>query len=227
MNRVIYNLRSDNGQEHTFEIDLDRTSHAEPQKSEVLRDWTRLEFQRCSNCPLDPAQYRCCPTALDIIPLAEPFTAALSIDRVDVWVHTAERSYFKNCDLQTALKSLFGLVMASSGCPHMARLKPLAYFHLPFATLEETVHRIVGAYLVNQYIVQREGGTPDWSLNGLEAIFQELRTVNVHFMKRLRSASSEDANINALQTFVSISSVVGMGLDDVLTKLLPLLKKGL
>lgn len=39
-------------------------------------------------------------------------------------------------------------------------------------------------------------------------MFTELRTVNVHFMKRLRKASSEDADINALQIFVSTASIV-------------------
>lgn len=39
-------------------------------------------------------------------------------------------------------------------------------------------------------------------------MFTELRTVNVHFMKRLRKSSSEDANINALQIFVSTASIV-------------------
>jgi len=227
MNRVIYNLRAANGTEHTFEIDLERSQHGMLPPAGTPPEWTLLEFQRCPNCPHESSKNLWCPTALDIVPLAEPFTDSLSIDRVDVWVHTAERSYFKNCDLQTALKSLFGLVMASSACPHMARLKPLAYFHLPFATLEETVHRTVGAYLVNQYITHSEGNKPDWELKNLEGLYSELRTVNIHFMKRLRKASTEDANINALQSFVSISSVVEMGIDDMLGKMVPLLKKGL
>jgi len=227
MNRVIYNLRSSSGMEHTFEIDLERSQHGVTPTPGTPPEWTLLEFQRCINCPFEATSNLWCPTALDIVPLAEPFSDSLSIDRVDVWVHTAERSYFKNCDLQTALKSMFGLVMASSACPHMARLKPLAYFHLPFATLEETVHRTVGAYLVNQYLNHSEGKKADWELKKLEGLFSELRTVNIHFMKRLRKASTEDANINALQSFVSISSVVEMGIDEMLGKMVPLLKKGL
>ena len=227
MNRVIYNLRAANGTEHTFEIDLERNQHGTPAPASTPPEWTLLEFQRCSNCPIESTTNLWCPTALDIVPLAEPFTGSLSIDRADVWVHTAERSYFKNCDMQTALKSMFGLVMASSACPYMARLKPLAYFHLPFATLEETVHRIVGAYLVNQYISQNEGKKADWNLQDLEHLFSDLRTVNINFMNRLRKASTEDANINAVQTFVSVSSVVEMGIDNILGKMVPLLKKGL
>ena len=227
MNRIIYNLRSTSGEEHTFEIDLERQQHEQLSKSGIPPEWTLLEFQRCPNCLFDSSNNPWCPTALDIVPIAEPFIGSLSIDRVDVWVHTAERSYFKNTDLQTALKSLFGLVMASSACPHMARHKPLAYFHLPFATLEETIHRTVGAYLVNQYLNHSEGQKPDWDLTNLEALFSELHTVNIHFMKRMRKASTEDANINALQSFVSISSVVEIGIDDILGKMVPLLKKGL
>lgn len=227
MNIVTYHLKLEDGRSYTFEIDIDRPAESTPDTAGPHAWWTALDNNRCNNCPLDPAAIRYCPAAIDIEEIAEKFVQTLSIARADVWVHTRNRSYFKNTDSQTFLNSLFGVIMASSACPILARLKPLAYFHLPFSTLEETFHRLAGAYLVKQYLIQREGiDKPDWELEGLEQLYAELKTVNVHFMKRLRTASKEDASINALQSYVSITDLVGMGVDDVLGRMLPLLRKG-
>ncbi len=49
----------------------------------------------------------------------------------------------------------------------------------------------------------------------------------MHLMKRIRIASKEDASINAIQTFISIASIVEMGVDDIVGKMVPILKKGL
>ncbi|MEW6647907.1 MAG: hypothetical protein AB1450_11965 [Pseudomonadota bacterium] len=225
MNVITYQLKLEDGRSYAFEIDIDRQAESSLTGSHAA--WTQLENNRCANCPLDPAQASYCPAAVDIEDIAAQFVQTLSIQRADVWVHTRQRSYFKNTDSQTFLNSIFGVIMASSACPILARLKPLAYFHLPFANLEETFHRLVGAYLVKQYLGLREGDAqPDWELKGLEQLYAELKTVNIHFMKRLRTASKEDASINALQSYVSLTHLVGMGVDDVLGKMLPLLRKG-
>ncbi len=225
MNVIRYELQLEDGRSFAFEIDIERAPQTAAGGEHAW--WTALENNRCSNCPLDPAAVAFCPAAVDIEKIAEQFVQTLSIERADVWVHTANRSYFKNVDSQTFLNSIFGVIMASSACPILARLKPLAHFHLPFANLEETFHRLVGAYLVKQYLIQREGkAQPDWELHGLEHLYAELKSVNVHFMKRLRTASKEDASINALQSYVSITDLVGMGVDDILGKMLPLLNTG-
>jgi hypothetical protein len=142
-------------------------------------------------------------------------------------VHTEERSFFKNVDMQSALKSLFGLIMASGPCPVLSRLKPLAHFHLPVASLQETIHRLVGTYLISQYLQQGDGNEADWELEGIEELYREFKVVNMHLMKRIHIASKEDASINAIQTFISIASIVEMGVDDIVGKMVPILKKGL
>ncbi|NOR51287.1 MAG: hypothetical protein GQ470_01585 [Gammaproteobacteria bacterium] len=228
MNLIKYQVNLDDGREFFFEVDLERDEQASMAPPGEHAQWTRLDCHRCSNCPLDSSQATHCPAAVDIENIAENFVQTMSIARADVWVHTNDRSYFKNCDSQTFLKSLFGLVMATSGCPILSRLKPMAQFHLPFATVEETVHRLIGSYLISQYLnYKEESVAPDWDLKGIDALYKELKTVNIDFMTRMRTASQEDASINAMQSYVSISSIVGMGVDDILSKLLPLLKKGL
>lgn len=225
---ITYQLLRDDGSEWRYEVDIHRQQPAVEHNGEAHPEWTRLGCNQCSNCPLDPATVEYCPAALDFADIAQHFANTASIERADVWVHTKERSYFKNCDMQNILRSLFGLIMASGSCPILSRLKPLAEFHLPFASLEETVHRMTGTYLIRQYLIKCQGhGEPDWDMKGLQQLYHELKVVNMALMQRIRQASKEDANINAIQTFVSISSIVEMGVDDIIGKMLTTLRKGL
>lgn len=182
MRIVSYELNREDGSECRFEVDIERPERMVEQNSEDHPDWTRLSCNQCPNCPFSSEEFLYCPAAIEIEQIARQFADTSSIERTDVWVHTEERSFFKNVDMQNALKSLFGLIMASGSCTILARLKPLAHFHLPFATLQETIHRLVDTYLIN-----------------------------LRLMKRIRIASSEDASINATQTFISIASIVKMG----------------
>ena len=228
MNTITYTLKLESGAEHRFEVDLDRTPRQPGRTEAPPSAWTKLETHQCSNCPLDVSTHPYCPAALDTESIAEKFKDIMSIERVDVVVTTNNRTYAKNCDLQTALRSLFGLVMASGGCPILARMKPLAHFHLPFATLEETVYRLVGTYLMKQRLLHRDGtAEPDWDLKGIEDLYAQLQTVNVHFMNRIRDASREDANFNALHIFVSSSSLIGEYLDETLGEINAMVREGL
>ncbi len=227
MRIVSYELNREDGSECRFEVDIERPERMVEQNSEDHPDWTRLSCNQCPNCPFSSEEFLYCPAAIEIEQIARQFADTSSIERTDVWVHTEERSFFKNVDMQNALKSLFGLIMASGSCTILARLKPLAHFHLPFATLQETIHRLVGTYLTTQYLRQNDGEKADWELLGIEELYRELKVVNLHLMKRIRIASKEDASINAIQTFVSIASIIEMGVDDIVEKMEPILRKGL
>ena len=204
MDKIIYKLKLKDGKEYTFEVNIDRQDRREEANKEIHAFWTKLDYNRCRNCPVQTLTRMHCPATLDLEEIAKKFEDCISTERADVWVHTKNRSFFKNCDVQEALKSIFGLIMASGSCPILSRLKPLAYFHLPFADQEETVHRLVGTYLIKQHLIFREGkNDPDWDLKGVEKLYRELEIVNVHFMNRLRDASKKDASSNALYIFGS------------------------
>ncbi len=49
---------------------------------------------------------------------------------------------------QQAMSSVLGLIMATAGCPWTDRLRPMARFHLPFASEAETVYRSVCMFLL-------------------------------------------------------------------------------
>jgi hypothetical protein len=129
--------------------------------------------------------------------------------------------YVKYCDVQTGLRALLGLVMATCACPVTSRLKALAYFHLPFANVEDTLFRVVAAYLVKQYFVHQAGGQPDLELTGLTQFYQDLQEVNLCFKGRLDAASEKDANLNAICSLNFLSVIVSSSLEDDLQRLKP------
>lgn len=181
--------------------------------------WTLLENHQCANCPLDPSQHRHCPPAVDVARIADSFGELPSHERVHVRVRREGRVYDIDCDLQTGLGSLMGLVMASSDCPHLGQLAALTRLHLPFAGLEETLFRTVGLYFLKQYFLARDGGIPDFDLVGLAKFYQDLQVVNRHFKRRIETASARDANINAVTLLFSLSALVTFSLDSGLEQL--------
>ena len=222
LNSVVrYRFILENGQSFDFQVDRQRVFNREVDATRH-EFWTRLEFSRCDNCPLAPASFGHCPVAVDIERIAVRFKNILSFERVQVEVQTPERFYAKPCDAQTGLRSLLGLVMATSACPILGQFRALAATHLPFATMEETLFRSAGAYLLRQYFIFKEGGAPDWDLRHLEQFYQELQTVNRCLNGRLVAASQKDANLNAIGALLYVSLGVSFSLEDNLRELRPL-----
>jgi hypothetical protein len=93
---------------------------------------------------------------------------------------------------------MIGIYMVTSGCPILSNLKPMVRFHLPFASIEETIYRSASTYLLGQYFKMKKGLQPDWNLTGLAEIYKEIQKVNIGMAARIRSISPKDANINAI-----------------------------
>jgi hypothetical protein len=164
--------------------------------------------------------------AVDVFRITERFADLLSYERVHVRVSRGARTYDIDCDVQTGLGSLLGLVMASSDCPILSQLRALTRFHLPFAEFEETLFRTVALYLLRQYFVARDGGEPDFALAGLARLYDDLQEVNRSFKRRIEGASPRDASINAVTLLFSLSALVSMSLESGLEQLRELLEVG-
>ena len=174
-------------------LSLLRPAPAEPP------EWTRLEFHRCPNCPLDPAQHPHCPVAVSMVEMVEALKDRNSYDEVEVVVEAPSRTYSKRTPLQGAVSSLLGLLMTTSGCPILDRLRPMVETHLPFMTRHEALYRILTMYLLAQYFIEARGEQGgDWSLEGLVRSMDDIHTVNVSFCKRLNSIPIKDASVNAV-----------------------------
>jgi hypothetical protein len=133
---------------------------------------------------------------------------------VDVEVETCERKILQSTTAQRALGSLMGLIMAVSGCPHMAFFKPMARFHLPLATAEETIYRASSLYLLSQYCTRTAGGGNDFGLAGLKSIYENIHHVNMAVAKRIRGATQADSSINAVIILDMFTKSVTYDIDD-------------
>ena len=116
-----------------------------------------MESFRCSNCKLDEkTEY--CPVIVNLLDIVDSFSGMNSYKKCDIIIETEEREYHKkDVSLQSAVSSLMGIYMPTSGCPTLDMLRPMVKFHLPFATLDETVYRAVSMFLVAEYLRKSRG----------------------------------------------------------------------
>lgn len=214
---IEYCFTLDDGRQFDFQIDLPDQPCCESETDD-LPGWTALDYEQCRVCTLESSRCSHCPAAVAVAQIVPQFSTLTSVDRVKVQVTTPERIYYKDEDLQNALRSLLGLAMANSGCPLLKRLRGMAHFHLPFADWEDTAFRTTGAYLIQQYLIAQDGGQPDWELKGLRQIYEQLQDLNRSFAKRIRIASDKDAGLNALVGLFSLSVIMTRFLDERMEK---------
>ena len=183
--------------------------------------WANLNNKKCENCPLSDKEHAYCPVALNFADIAEQFKDMVSHENVSVVVTTEERQYSKMTTIQQGLSPLIGIIMTTSGCPIMAHLKPMVRFHLPFASLEETIFRMATMYLMAQYFQKQDGKSPAWNLDGLTNVYTQVGIVNRDFALRLRDAAKKDANVNALVNLDCFAQMVPLAEDDLIREIKP------
>ncbi len=216
---IQYIFRFADGRESAFTIRLDGTRLEPVQQPATAPDWARLEFHQCSNCPLQTETSPFCPLARA---LAAPITQlgdVLSYDKVEVEVITPERRIRHRTSAQAGISAMMGLISATSGCPHLAFLKPMARFHLPFATEVETLYRAASMYLLGQYLRRQHHLEAELDLGGLVHLYHEVETVNRTMAIRLRAASQQDGAVNALILLDMYAKTLPFAVDEHLREL--------
>ncbi len=181
--------------------------------------WTELKFSQCANCPLDATVHARCPAALHMVPAVESLKALVSFDTVAVTVTQAERTVHTETTAQQAMSSVLGLIMATSGCPWTDRLRPMARFHLPFASEAETVYRTVGMFLLAREL-GAAGRMPGYA--ELRDLYENLHVVNRDMARRLGAATRTDPARNAMALLDSYTTLLPAALESSLEELKPL-----
>lgn len=194
-----YIITYEDKRETVIDIELDPQTMNLPAKTgSDFPDWTRLNFCKCPVCPYDAASKPFCPVAVNLAEITRLFSDKASTMVVDTRVISKQREYFRRGSLQTALSSIIGICMPTSGCKVLELLKPMSRHHLPFASLEETVFRSVSSYLLLQYLRKKKGLEPDWNLEKLQKSYKDIEVLNSAMTDRVRKASEKDANYNAV-----------------------------
>lgn len=184
--------------------------------------WCALSFHQCPNCPLAPADHPCCPAALKLIPVVERCAELNAFSDARIEVTTVERTVNAVRPVQKGLSSLVGLIMATSGCPRTAYLKPMARFHLPLASEQETLYRAASMHLLAQYFLHKQGTPTDLDLQDLTAIYQELQSVNNAMSTRLQAAAGTTSATHALMSLDLLSHILPFDFKTSLADLRPL-----
>ncbi len=222
MKETIYQFEFPDGRRETVSV-----GDEPAEERDDLPAWTELSFHQCPNCPLSGLGRKRCPMAVSLVPLVELFGRVRSYEEVTVQVRTKERTVGKRTTVQVALRSLMGLLSASSACPRVDFLKPMAHFHLPFSSEHETLYRVASSYLLAQYLRARKGESADAGLEGLKAHYQELQEVNQAMAARIRHVASSaqarmaDGTINALTLLDVFAQTVPLSIDSTLEDLQP------
>ena len=221
-----YEFTFKSGRQSRFQISLDaRTLEYIPPPNREKPEWTRLENHQCENCTLHASEHPFCPVALNLIDILPEFIDVYSYEETDVVVKSDQRTYSARVPVQQGLSSMLGIYMVSSGCPILSHLRPMVRFHLPFASVEETIYRSVSTYLLKQYFRYITGEKADWDLVELTQTYKEIQQVNFDMAERLRSVPAKDANVNALILLDIFAQELSFNIKESLKMLEYLFKK--
>ena len=216
--RFDYLIELEDGQKSRFQIELDpETLTMLPATSEPYPAWTQLAYRQCQCCPLSPKTRLYCPIAVNISELVDRFKDILSHKNCTVVCETSDRVYSKKTSAMEGLTSVFGIVMATSNCPVMNFLKPMARFHLPFASVEETTVRSTSFFLLGEYFHYKNGRAQQFDFDKLEKRYERVQLVNEGLLSRIQSLGNQDADKNAIITLHSLSQFLSLEMDFSLT----------
>ena len=222
-----YSIELEDGQNSRFHIELDPlTLTMMPASPEPYPPWTQLAYKQCKCCPLSSKTHQYCPIAVNITDLVDRFKDILSHKNCMVVCETVDRTYSKRTSAMEGLTSVSGIVMATSNCPVMNFLKPMARFHLPFSSVEETTVRSTSLFLLSQYFEYKKGRVNSFDFDKLEKSYARVQLVNEGLLARIRSLGNRDADKNAIITLHSISQFLSMEMDFSLTTIANLFERG-
>jgi hypothetical protein len=222
-----YHINLEDGESTHFRIALDAvTLTMISTASGPYPAWTQLSYNQCQCCPLSPQTHLFCPIAVNIVGLVDQFKNILSHKNCLVVCETVDRTYSKKTSAMEGLTSVFGIIMATSNCPIMDFLKPMARFHLPFSSVEETTARSTSLFLLGQYFEYKKGRVKSFDFDRLEKNYAHVQLVNEGLLARIRSLGKRDADKNAIITLHSLSQFLSLEMDFSLNAISHLFERG-
>jgi hypothetical protein len=218
--RILYRFDLPDGSAKTLELVFDARDFSLMNRAPLDPPfWTELKYNQCANCPLSAEQFAHCPAALQMAAAVEPLKALVSFDTIGVTVVQAERTTQSTTSAQQAMSSILGLIMATAGCPWTDHLRPMARFHLPFASEAETVYRCVSMFLLARAIVTEDHAR---GYSALEELYKNLHVVNRDMSRRLGAATRSDPARNAIALLDSYTTLLPAALECSLAEIAPL-----
>lgn len=208
--RYTFDFQPDKVLQYTIQLDSD--GRIVPPERFAIPDWANLEYYQCQQCPLAPQANRYCPIAANI---AEPIILFSNINSFTPCIVTCtalQRKVSKETVVQEGLASILGVVMATSGCPMMDFFRPLARFHLAFATVDEAIFRVTAMYLLHHFF--HGDKSKPISLEQIKQHYALVREVNGNMLARIKNSAKSDADKNAIVSLNSLAQIFELELDS-------------
>jgi hypothetical protein len=213
--KFLYKFHFNDGRKRLFEINIDsKTLLLTKPVRQDPPEWAKMSYFRCENCPLPTSKYKYCPLANHLSEVIEFFTDVPSFEKAIIFVENNLRGSYKYTSVQVGVSSLMGIIMASSGCPIIGKLKPLVRFHLPFASLEETEIRVLSMYILAQFFRMWEGKKTDFKLTKLRKLYEDIQKVNRNIVSKLAEIEIKDTNRNAVIALSNYADFISLSLSD-------------
>lgn len=210
-----YKFKFKDGKEKVFKILIDPETLTVVRRSGgPLPEWAAMDNFKCELCPIDRGKTHYCPVAVNLIDIIKFFSDIPSYEEVVLEVTTNERTYVKNTSVQVGVGGILGILMPSSGCPTLGKLKPLVRFHLPFASIQETEFRVYSMYLLAQYLKMRKGKTPDWQMKDLKKVYEDIEKLNLNIAQKIADLEAMDTSINAVVVLNNFANTITFSLDE-------------
>lgn len=199
--------------EKEFEIKINSENYQIilPENS-LTPEWTLREN---INCPVQDCVHKeFCPIAYQLDKVIKLFDGIASYENVMVYVETPNRTYSKQTSVQSGAGSLIGVLMTTSGCHVLDKLRPMVHFHLPFASLDETEYRTFSMFLFAQFLRQRKGLEPDWKMSSLNSLYEDIMKINKNLAQKIAKLEKLDASINAVTILNNFAFSVTYSIED-------------
>ena len=210
-----YRFVFQNRSEKVITLDLDKSNLTIIMDKEFEKSgWTKSDGFSCRTSDCGNENDGHCPVALIISRFIKLFGNLTSYERVLVHVESEQRTYSKETSMQEAIGSMLGIIMPTSGCPILGKLKPLVRFHLPFASIKETEFRVFSMYLLAQYLRMKQGLEPDWEMTELKKLYENVQTINKNVAQKIADLEKMDTSINSLIVLNNYADSVTFSLEE-------------
>lgn len=211
LSSISYLFHIEDKEDVVFEVLIDSTSmtHSIPQ------DFKEPEWSSSFKCSfMTDDKKNCCSLCKCIAYVTNEFKDIKVDTPATISVRTENRNYTIKQNIKTGLFSILGLYMSTSNCPHFAFLKPMAKFHLPFASDIETVFRSIGTYLLGEYFRFKDGIVPDWDLQALSTLYEQVSKIDLEIAEHLKKISPD-----SIEPIMILNSFADLFTKDIKEKL--------
>lgn len=204
---------------YEFKFDPLITRQLEVFKHNDFPDWTKLDFYKCQVCPFNCDEVKQCPAAADIVCVLERFSHFSSAEKLDIRYIAEDLDIKKNVDAQTALSAIIGSLIFTSACPILNANHFILKYIPPFTTDDQLSYHLLAAALIKNFFRQeKKKHHVPFDLEQFKLDYYFLEDVFRNLLNRVREASSNDANLNAVVRLTNLNMLSNLKMDAFIDK---------